>query len=56
MLQLFMYVVLNNLGGPLAHPDFTASNETLDFLLDNCKASFLIHLTCMATNASTFHA
>ncbi|XP_057379438.1 NEDD8-activating enzyme E1 catalytic subunit-like [Daphnia carinata] len=24
-------------GGPLAHPDFQASNETLDFLLDNCK-------------------
>lgn len=23
--------------GPLAHPDFQASNETLDFLLDNCK-------------------
>lgn len=26
-------------GGPLAHPDFQASNETLDFLLDNCKVN-----------------
>ncbi|XP_046632158.1 NEDD8-activating enzyme E1 catalytic subunit-like [Daphnia pulicaria] len=24
-------------GGPLAHPDFQASNETLDFLLETCK-------------------
>ncbi|KZS09384.1 Nedd8-activating enzyme E1 catalytic subunit [Daphnia magna] len=28
-------------GGPLAHPDFQASNETLDFLLDNCKVLVL---------------
>jgi ubiquitin-activating enzyme E1 C len=26
-------------GGPLAHPDFQASNETLDFLLETCKVS-----------------
>ena len=24
-------------GGPLAHPDFEASEATLDFLLNNCK-------------------
>ena len=33
--------------GPLAHPDFQASNETLDFLLDNCKVRslfwFMLH-------------
>ena len=28
-------------GGPLAHPDFQASPEILDFLLENCKVSFL---------------
>lgn len=24
-------------GGPLAHPDFEASDTTLDFLLNDCK-------------------
>lgn len=29
-------------GGPLAHPDFQASSDTLDFLLENCKVSIII--------------
>lgn len=36
-------------GGPLAHPDFQASNETLDFLLDNCKVAIIsqkLSLSC----------
>lgn len=31
-------------GGPLAHPDFQASNETLDFLLENCKVSYCLYV------------
>ena len=42
-------------GGPLAHPDFTASNETLDFLLENCKASLPISLDVHENICSTVH-
>lgn len=30
--------------GPLAHPDFQASDETLDFLLDNCKVILFLFI------------